>query len=46
MIITKMKKQKKMLWYNEKLDFDLKDKSNDMQFEKGIFLDLGSGRGT
>ena len=35
-----------MPWYNEKLDFDLKEKLNDMQFEKGIFLDLGSGPGT
>jgi ubiquinone/menaquinone biosynthesis C-methylase UbiE len=36
----------KMPWYNEKLDFDLKEKLNDMQFKKGIFLDLGSGPGT
>ena len=35
-----------MPWYNEKLDFDLKEKLNDMRFEKGIFLDLGSGPGT
>ncbi|MGI9012252.1 MAG: hypothetical protein ACR2F1_13845 [Nitrososphaeraceae archaeon] len=39
-------KIEKMPWYNEKLDFDLKEKLNDMQFEKGIFLDLGSGPGT
>ena len=42
----KNEKIEKMLWYNEKLDFDLEEELNVMQLNKGVFLDIGTGTGT
>ena len=42
----KNEKIEKMPWYNEELDFDLKEKLNAMQLHNGILLDLGTGPGT
>lgn len=42
----KNEKIEEIPWIDKELDFDLEEELNNMQLNKGVFLDLGTGTGT